>query len=344
MKATMTDQQSIAGQSRPATPRRHRLGMGRETREITLIIATIATLLVVGAFNHRFVTLENIRFMVLNSVVLSLVALGQTWVIATKGIDLSVAPIMGLTAVVTGLLAQTAGLPLYQAAGLALVIGLVLGTVNGLLVAKITIPPIIVTLGSYSIYSGLVFIYSNGNQVTNVPAAYATFGNGILAPWLPLPFPVLTLLAALLLCWFVLGQTPFGRAVLAIGNNATAAYNAGVAVTSTLVRVYMISGVMAALAGLVFVSYTGSATVTTGTGDHIELQSIAVALIGGTAIAGGRGNMIGTVLGGLFLSVILTALVFLHVPPIWYSAGEGAMILLTVTLGMRQAAAGKAAR
>ncbi|MBW4021546.1 MAG: ABC transporter permease [Proteobacteria bacterium] len=314
----------------------------RETREITLIVAAVVVLLAVGAINHRFVSFENIRFMVLNSVVLSLVALGQTWVIATKGIDLSVAPIMGLTAVVTGLLAQGSGLPLIGAFGIALVIGLVLGTINGLLVARLTIPPIIVTLGTYSIYSGLIFIYSNGTQVDQVPAAYAAFGNGRIAPWLPIPIPVLTLAIVLFLCWFALGYTLFGRAVLAIGNNAVAAYNAGVSVISTQVRVYMISGVLAALAGLVFVCYTGSATVTTGTGDHVELQSIAVALIGGTAIAGGRGNMIGTVLGGLFLSVILTALVFLHVPPIWYSAGEGAMILVTVTLGMRQSRAGKA--
>jgi len=344
MKAMMTEQQHIADRTAAPAPRKRPLTARNETREITLIVATIVTLLAVGAFNHRFMSLDNIRFMVLNSVVLSLVALGQTWVIATKGIDLSVAPIMGLTAVVTGLLAQTSGLPLYQAFALALLIGLVLGTINGVLVAKVSIPPIIVTLGTYSIYSGLIFIYSNGTQVTAVPPAYATFGNGVIAHWLPLPIPVLTLAIVLFLCWFVLGQTVFGRAVLAIGNNAAAAYNAGVSVTSTQVRVYMISGVLAALAGLVFVCYTGSATVTTGTGDHIELQSIAVALIGGTAIAGGRGNMIGTVLGGLFLSVILTALVFLHVPPIWYSAGEGAMILLTVTLGMRQRAAGKASR
>ena len=136
--------------------------------------------------------------------------------------------------------------------------------------------------------------------------------------------------------WFVLGHTRFGRAVLAIGNNQAAAYNAGIPVTITQVGVYTISGVLAALAGLMFVSYTGSATVTTGTGDHMELQSIAVALIGGTAIAGGRGNAFGTVLGALFLSVVLTALVFVHVPPIWYSAGEGAMILATVTAGARR--------
>jgi ribose/xylose/arabinose/galactoside ABC-type transport system permease subunit len=345
MKASVTETpttfQTAASDAKASKARR---GVRRETREITLIVAAIVVLLVVGAINHRFISIENIRFMVLNSVVLSLLALGQTWVIATKGIDLSVAPIMGLTAVVTGLLAQSNGLPLIGAVGIALVIGLVLGTINGLLVARLTIPPIIVTLGTYSIYSGLIFIYSNGTQVDQVPAAYASFGNGVIASWLPVPIPVLVLAAALFLCWFTLGQTLFGRAVLAVGNNAVAAYNAGVSVVSTQVRVYIISGVLAALAGLVFVCYTGSATVTTGTGDHVELQSIAVALIGGTAIVGGRGNMIGTVLGGLFLSVILTALVFLHVPPIWYSAGEGAMILITVTLGARQNAAGRASK
>ncbi len=342
MKAMMTETSSFKTPIAAVPAKKRVRAARRETREITLIVATVVSLLIVGAFNHRFISVDNIRFMVLNSVVLSLIALGQTWVIATRGIDLSVAPIMGLTAVVTGLLAQGSGLPLVAAFGIALVIGLILGTVNGFLVAKLTIPPIIVTLGTYSIYSGLIFIYSNGTQVDAVPAAYAEFGNGLLASWLPVPIPVLTLAVVLLLCWFVLGHTLFGRAVLAVGNNAVAAYNAGVSVVSTQIGVYMISGVLAALAGLVFVSYTGSATVTTGTGDHVELQSIAVALIGGTAIAGGRGNMVGTVLGGLFLSVILTALVFLHVPPIWYSAGEGLMILLTVTLGMRQGAGGKA--
>jgi ribose/xylose/arabinose/galactoside ABC-type transport system permease subunit len=342
MKASVTETSTFQTTAPSAKAAKPRLSGRRETREITLIIAAVVVLLAVGAINHRFISIENIRFMVLNSVVLSLLALGQTWVIATKGIDLSVAPIMGLTAVVTGLLAQSNGLPLIGAVGIALIIGLVLGALNGLLVARLIIPPIIVTLGTYSIYSGLIFIYSDGTQVDQVPAAYATFGNGIIASWLPIPIPVLLLAAVLFFCWFTLGHTLFGRAVLAVGNNAVAAYNAGVSVISTQIRVYVISGVLAALAGLVFVCYTGSATVTTGTGDHVELQSIAVALIGGTAIAGGRGNMIGTVLGGLFLSVILTALVFLHVPPIWYSAGEGAMILITVTLGMRRSGAGRA--
>ena len=324
--------------ARPRKPRAAR----RERREITLLVATIATILIVSVFRHNFLSAQNLRFMLLNSVVLSLLALGQTLVIASRGIDLSVAPVLGLTAVATGLLAQGSGLPLIAAFGLALLIGLVLGAINGLLVARLVIPPIITTLGTYSLYSGLIFIISNGTQVDSVPHAYSVLGNGVLAPFLPVPIPVAILGLVLLLTWFMLGHTRFGRALLAVGNNSAAAYNAGIAVTSVQVRVYALSGVLAALSGLMFLCYTGSATVTTGTGDHMELQSIAVALIGGTAIAGGRASMVGTVLGSLFLSVVLTALVFVHVPPIWYSAGEGLMILVTVAAGSRKQTPGSA--
>ena len=318
---------------------RPRLRIARDTRSLILAAVTILVVLAVGAIDHSFMAPSNLRFMMLNSVVLSLVALGQTLVIATRGIDLSVAPLLGLSAVATGLLAQAGLLPLGGAVALALAIGLVLGTLNGLLVATLSIPPIITTLGTYSLYGGLIFIISNGVQVTEVPATYARFGNGILSPYFPVPIPLLLLALVLLLAWWLLGHTSFGRALLAIGNNRAAAFNAGIRIVRTQIGAYTLSGVLASLAGLVFVSYTGSATVTTGTGDHIELQSIAVALIGGTAISGGRGRVLGTVLGSIFLSVVLTALVFVHVPPIWYSAGEGLMILAAVTAGADRKAA-----
>ncbi len=311
----------------------------RERRELTLLVAILAAVAVVGVARPHFVSVPNLRFMLLNSVVLSIAALGQTLVIATRGVDLSVAPVLGLSAMATGLLAQGGGLPLAAAFGLALLIGLVLGAVNGVLVARLAIPPIITTLGTYSLYTGLIFIVSNGAQVNSVPPAYDTLGNGMLTPLLPVPIPVLLLGLVLALTWFMLGHTRFGRACLAVGNNSAAAYNAGIAVTATQVGVYALSGMLAALSGLIFLCYTGSATVTTGTGDHLELQSIAVALIGGTAIAGGRASMVGTVLGSVFLSVALTGLVFVQVPPIWYSAGEGLMILVTVAAGSRQARA-----
>ena len=304
----------------------------RERRELVLIVVTVLTAGIVGLVNPGFLASGNLRFVLLNSVVLSIVALGQTLVISMRGIDLSVAPLMGLSAMVCGLLAEGQG-----AIGIALAMGLVLGALNGVLVAALNIPPIITTLGTYSLFGGLTFLYSDGTQVDQVPPAYAAFGN---AGPLGAPTPVLVLLLVLGLCWFVLDHSRFGRAVLAIGNNAVAAYNAGLPVTTIRIQVYALSGLLACLGGLVFVCYTGSATVTTGTGDHVELQSIAVALVGGTLISGGRANVVGTVLASLFLSTVLTALVFLQVPPIWYSAGEGLMILVAVRGGTKRAVPG----
>lgn len=328
----------------PSSGRRDWRGL-LESRELILIAATVIVTIIAGLINRDFLAGSNLRFMLLNSVVLGLVALGQTLVIITKGIDLSVAPVLGLAAMVSGLLATRSGLPLWGAVLLVLVMGAVLGLINGALVSSISIPPIIVTLGTYSLYGGLIFLYSNGDQVNSVPDSYAHFGNGVLASWFPVPIPILALLFVMLSVWFVLGHLPFGRNILAIGNNPAAAHHAGVPVKATLTSAYVIAATLAALAGLVYVCYTGSATATTGTGDHFELQSIATVLIGGTAVAGGRGSVFGTVLGSTFLSVILTALVFLHVPAIWYSAGEGLMILLAVTSSSlrRKSATGRTA-
>jgi ribose/xylose/arabinose/galactoside ABC-type transport system permease subunit len=308
----------------------------RELREVTLLVAIFAVVLGVGVLRPSFMSFSNIEFMVLSSVVLGLVGISQTFVIITRGIDLSVSAVLGLSAMVFGLLSTTSAMPLWQALPLCLALGAVLGCFNGFLVAWLKIPPIIATLGTYSLYGGLTFIYSNGLQVDQVSPDFAAFGNGNLIPGLPVPTPVLALAAVAAAAWFVLNHMKFGRNILAIGNNAAATYNAGISVRRTLLMVYTISGALAAFAGLVFVAYTGSATATTGTGDHVELQSIAIALIGGTAIAGGRGNLAGTVIGSVFLSVVITALVFLQVPAIWYSAGEGLMILAAVTLGARR--------
>ncbi len=249
------------------------------SRELSLLTVIILVVIAVGAYDGSFVAEQNLRFMILNSVVLSLVALGQTLVIATRGIDLSVAPILGLGAVVPGLLAPQSGLPLWGAVLIVLSMGAVLGTLNGVLVANLGIPPIIVTLGTYSIYGGFMFIYSDGVQVYAVPKAYEVFGNGLILGVIPIPVAALAVVAAVI--WFMVNHMTFGRALLAVGNNEAAAYNAGISCASVVVGTYVLAGVLACFAGLVFVSSTGSATVTTGTGDPMELQSVAVALIGG---------------------------------------------------------------
>ena len=301
-------------------------------RELLLIAISVVISLILGLLHPDFLSLSNIDFILLNAVVLGIISIGQTFVLISKGIDLSVAPVMGLTALVTGLMSVNQGLPLWGAILLSLVIGAILGAVNGVFISLAHIPPIIVTLGTLSIYGGFMFLYSNGIQVTSVPPSYAAFGNHLILPGIP--FPVLLLVIFMVLAWFVLKYTPFGRKVYAIGNNSESAHNAGIPVKKVLLLVYTLCGTLAGFAGLVYVSYTAAATATSGVAENIELQSVAAVLIGGTLITGGLGSVIGSVIGSIFLTLLLAVFVFLRIPAIWDPAGEGVLILLAVILNI----------
>jgi len=300
------------------------------SRAAQLLAVMILIAVGVGAAHPSFLSAHNIDFILLDSVVLGIVALGQTLVIIGRGIDLSVAPIMGLSAVVTGLLSTRSGLPLVGAVGLALLIGMVLGSVNGLFVSLVRVPPIIVTLGTLGLFGGLQFLYTNGDQVTGVPRSYEQFGNDEIFPGMPYLVLLLVVLTAIVAG--LLRSSRFGRNIFAVGNNEVAARAAGIPVRRTVFLTYFYSGLLAGLAGLVYIAHTAAATATTGTGENLQLQSIAAVLIGGTAISGGRGGVLGSVLGSVFLSLVLTALVFTGVPAIWNSAGEGVLILVAVLL------------
>jgi ribose/xylose/arabinose/galactoside ABC-type transport system permease subunit len=300
------------------------------SRELALVGVMAILLLAVGLKQPSFLSLGNIDFILVNSVVLGLVALGETFVLLGKGIDLSVAPIVGLTAAVTGILANTHGLSLYAAIGIAIAIGAFLGLINGLIIALLGVPPIIVTLGTLFVYSGLVFLYLNGQEVYQVPSSYARFGGGLVLPGVP--FQVVLLAVCGAVCWVIVGHTVYGRNIMSVGGSSVAARNAGIPVDLITASTYIVSGALAGFAGLVYVCYTGFAVATTGTGTDIELTAIAAALIGGTSFAGGRGNPVGSILGSVFLSMALSATVALHVAAIWDPAGQGMLIIIVVGL------------
>jgi rhamnose transport system ATP-binding protein len=306
------------------------LGAVAGARETSLVALTVVLAVCVGLVHGSFTSASNIEFMLVNSAVLGLVATGETFVLLGRGIDLSVAPIVGLGAVVTGVMANDHGLTLAEAIPLALAIGAVLGLVNGVMVAVLDVPPIIATLGTLFAYSGIVFLYLNGREVDQVPASFSRFGNEFVLPGVQLPVLVLAVVAVA--SWVVLRYTALGRAVLSIGGAREAARNAGISVRTVTALTYIASGAIACFAGLVYVCYTGYAVDTTGTGTSIELTAIAAALIGGISIAGGRGNPIGSVLGSIFLSVTLAAVVSLHIPAIWEPAGQGVLILIAVAI------------
>ena len=299
-------------------------------REIQLTLLIVVIFFAMTAYRPGFASQSNVEFLLLGSVVLGIVTIGQTIVIITKGIDLSVAPIMGLSAVVTGMLAQQSGLPIPAAVGIALAIGIALGAINGLLVVVGHIPPIIATLGTFGLFGGFQFLVTNGAQVSSVPGDFNSFGNGELVPWIPFQVVLLVLLTAAVTV--VLRWTVFGRNVMAVGNNESSARIAGVRVRWVVFLTYVISGCLAGFAGLVYVAHVAAATAVTGTSDNYHLQSIAAALIGGTLISGGRGNVVGSVLASLFLTLTLTSMVFLGIPAIWNYGGQGLLILAALSL------------
>jgi ribose/xylose/arabinose/galactoside ABC-type transport system permease subunit len=297
-------------------------------RELLLLIVMVAIVLASVAHHGYFWSSRNIAFILADSMVITFLALGETFVLLSRGVDLSIAPIMGLSACIVGFRAQDHGMTLLPAVFLGAAVGLVLGLGNALLVAVLRLPPIIATLGTLSVYGGLQFVVTGGRQVDHVPTQYTDLGSETLT-W-GIPTILLIGCAAVLVTAVVLRHTMFGRSVYATGNDLEAAYRAGIRTQRVIFVCYLICGLFAGLAGVIYLMRTGSAVATTGTDTDANLNAIAAALIGGTALTGGRGGAFGAVAGSVFLSLTLTAMVFAGIPAIWQPAGVGAAILVAV--------------
>ena len=208
--------------------------------------------------------------------------------------------------------------------------GLVLGVGNAVLVGLVRLPPIIATLGTLSVYSGLEFVVTNGNQVDTIPSSITNLGSDTVLPGIPVI--LLLTLPFVLIAAFVLRHTRFGRSIYAVGDDAEAAYRAGIGVQQTLFSTYLISGLLSGLGGVAFLIYTSGASSTTGINDN--LTAIAAAIIGGTALTGGVGGAFGAFVGSVFLTVTLTAMSFAHVADVW-QPGVGVLVLLAVVYDSR---------
>lgn len=260
-----------------------------------------------------------------------LLAFGLTLVIKTGGIDLSVGSMMGLSAVAFGA-AWAAGWPLPLAIFATLVLGAAGGLLHGLLIARFEVPPLIVTLGTFSLYRGLAEAATGGyGSFTGFPAGFLWLGQGYLGGWLPAQ----SLLVALVLgaLWLLLHLRPLGREIIAIGFNPAGALFAGVHIRRVLLRVYVICGACAALAGLIYVARIGQAKADAGTG--YELFAIAAVVLGGTSLNGGRGTLHGTLLGLLCLVVLQNGLRLSGQPS--EVAGICVGLVLLLALGLNRA-------
>jgi len=271
-----------------------------------------------------------------------LIAFGMTCVILSDGIDLSVGSTFALSAIICAELIVY-GVPTGAAMLISLLVGTLLGVISGVLVTKGRLQPFIATLITMTAYRGLSMIITDGKPISRLVASIETEGGQFLFkavgkgnlefgpaanPWFSIPIPVIILLVALAIFWFVLHKTTFGRKIYATGSNAKCANLVGVNTSKTKIAVYAISGFMAALAGLIMISRLDSAQPTLG--DGFELDAIAAVALGGTSMSGGRGKIIGTFAGVLIIAVLNNGLNILGVGSYYQEVIKAIVILVAV--------------
>jgi rhamnose transport system permease protein len=294
---------------------------------IVLIIVVLATL--VSLRNPAFLTAGNFRDIALNISILVIVALAQTMVIITRGIDLSVSSTIGLTAMMVAFtVAALPDTPPLVAVLLGMLLGAALGSLNGLIIAGGGVPPIIATLGTLSIYRGLIFLYSGTKATINAFELPASFRR--LAKDAPLGVPnlILVAIAVAIVVYYFLRYARLGRDIYTVGSNPDAARFAGIPIKRTIFLVYVISGALSGLAGVLWAARFESAQTNTALG--FELQTVAAAVVGGVSILGGSGTVLGVVLGAFLLGIINNALTLIQISPFWQQAAQGLLILLAV--------------
>ena len=297
-------------------------------REVALIGFIVLLMVLISLRNPAFLTITNFKDILLDISILAMVALAQAMIIITRGIDLSVASMLGLTAMmVSFLLKAYPETPIILIVVLGMALGSVLGSLNGLIITVGRVPPIIATLGTLSIYRGLIFLYSNGTWINafEMPADFKQLAKGVP---LALPNLVITALIVAAIVYVFLNHTQPGRDIYALGTNPDAAKISGIRTMRTTFMVYVIAGIICGLAGVMWASRFEAAQTNTALG--FELQTVAASVIGGVSMMGGIGTVPGVLLGALLLGVIQNGLTLSGISPFWQLAVQGFLILLAV--------------
>ncbi|MBH0156399.1 MAG: ribose ABC transporter permease RbsC [Bacillota bacterium] len=294
-----------------------------------LILVTIVSIL-----NPSFLEPLNLLNLLRQVAINALIAFGMTFVILTGGIDLSVGAILALSsALMAGMIVS--GVDPMLAILIGCLLGAVMGAINGLLITKGKMAPFIATLATMTIFRGLTLVYTDGNPITGLGESYMfqLFGRGY---FLGIPVPAITMMLAFAAFWVILHKTPFGRKTYAIGGNEKAAIISGIKVTKVKVMIYSLAGLLAALAGAILTSRLNSAQPTAGT--SYELDAIAAVVLGGTSLSGGRGLIVGTLIGALIIGTLNNGLNLLGVSSFFQMVVKGIVILIAVLIDRKKAA------
>ena len=318
----MTTETRAASRRSPAAVRRFFRGAQLELRMLALLVLLSLALSLISPY---FFTLSNILNLMDQSVITGIVAIGQTFVILTAGIDLSVGSLTGAAGIVLGLaLAQT---PLPIAIAVAVLAGGLAGFVNGFIITKGRVAAFIVTLGMMSIGRSMAYVLSGANSITQLPESLGELASSTIVG-LPTNFVVLVILYAI--AWYYLTYTKGGRTIYAIGSNVEAARTAGLRVDFYSILVYVVSGALSAVAAVFLAARILSIDPIAATG--LELDTIAAVVIGGASLFGGRGTIIGTFMGVFIMVLIRNGLNLLNVNPYWQGTAIGSIIVAAVLL------------
>ena len=301
-----------------------RLNKWRQSPIFYPLVGFVVIFIAMSFANENFLTSNNLSNVLRQVSIIAIIAVGMTCAILTGGIDLSVGPVMALSGTLTAGL-MIAGVPPAAAIVAGLAVGALFGAGNGIFVAYAKMPPIIVTLATMGIARGLALIYTGGYPISGLPQGFSFLGRGEV---LGVQFPILVMAVVYLLGYILLNKTPIGRYIYAIGGNEDAARLSGIRVSRYKLLVYTLSGLTAAIAGIVLTSRLMSGQPNAGVG--FELDAIAAVVLGGTAIAGGRGAIIGTLIGAMMLGVLNNGLNLMGVSPYIQNIIKGAIILLAI--------------
>ena len=296
-------------------------------REAGILFALVAIWVVTAIFNPRFFSSYNLQLLSRQIAVFGLIAIGETFVILTGGIDLSPGSVIVLASVlVASFISSGLGVPL--AIILTLLIAVMIGIWHGIFVTKFRVPPFIITLGTFAMGRGLATVITRGQPILNLPGSFSFIWHGMI--FKILPFPVLVLIIVSVSSILLLGKMIYGRYIYAVGGNITAARLSGINVDKTRILVYVLSAVMAGIVGILIASRLGQGNPNVGV--TYEMYAIAASVIGGTSLFGGVGTVIGALIGAGILTAVWNSLILLQVSSYWHQVILGIIIVIAVTV------------
>lgn len=293
-----------------------------------VLLVTIVVMIVVHIKTGTFFTAYNISTLTRSASFVMLVGFGQTLVLLTGGIDLSVSALGSLCALISATLMRSMGVNFLLSIVIGCLLGFVFGLVNGFFVAYVKMTPFIVTLATMQIYKGIVYVANKGMPITGLPAEAEELANGVIAG--VLPNIVIIMIVVCIILELVLRRTQFGRHVYALGGNRSCARIVGIPVARNELLIYGFSGLLAAIAAVLMACKLASFQVSIG--ESWQMDSITAAVLGGTSMAGGVGSVVGTIIGGLLSAVITTSITLLRVDTYYTTIVTGAVVIIAVLI------------